>query len=297
MNNYKDTSYSAISDNIKDDTVLFMGSSEFHHGAHTPTFPAKVLKKQGIDAMCIGSSYNQSLSHATALAAVGPKLKSKKVILMVSPSWFNPLGVAAHKSAFAVRFSETEYIGMDASGFGRGYGVTGAQTSLRRADDRGNMKWWCRFPKNRNLHHHFQRLRASAAGAGVNLPVERSLNRCGPVKRGAWVHRMMSQARRCSWRAALLRTLQGRSLLSTAGSSAERAQRKNQISAKNFNKNEETINMKRVVITGMGAVTPVGNTAGESCWAIRNNYVRSLEKGGTPLPVTEAALRTARGDM
>jgi len=74
---------------------------------------------------------------------------------------------------------------MDASGFGRGYGVTGAQTSLRRADDRGNMKWWCRFPKNRNLHHHFQRLRASAAGAGVNLPVERSLNRCGPVKRGA----------------------------------------------------------------------------------------------------------------
>jgi len=112
MNNYKDTSYSAISDNIKDDTVLFMGSSEFHHGAHTPTFPAKVLKKQGIDAMCIGSSYNQSLSHATALVAVGPKLKSKKVILMVSPSWFNPLGVAAHKSAFAVRFSETEYIGM-----------------------------------------------------------------------------------------------------------------------------------------------------------------------------------------
>jgi hypothetical protein len=52
-----------------------------------------------------------------------------------------------------------------------------------------NGKWlkrWCKGPKSQNLHHHFQRLRADDAGAGVNLSVEHPLDRCSPVKRGAF---------------------------------------------------------------------------------------------------------------
>ncbi|MCI2062235.1 MAG: nitronate monooxygenase [Eubacteriaceae bacterium] len=51
------------------------------------------------------------------------------------------------------------------------------------------------------------------------------------------------------------------------------------------------------IAAGESDIALVAVPGEKPCWAIRNDYVRSLENGGTPLSVTEAALRTARGDM
>lgn len=110
VSTYKDLSYDAISDNMEKDTVLVMGSSEMHHGRRTPYHPTNIFRKQHINAMFVGSAYRQCLMQATTVGAVAPKLKSKKVVLMLSPSWFGEGGVK--KSAFAVRFSESEYVAM-----------------------------------------------------------------------------------------------------------------------------------------------------------------------------------------
>lgn len=110
VNTYKDLSYDAISDNMDDDTVLVMGSSEFHHGRKTPYHPTKVFRQQHINAMFIGSAYRQCLTQATTVGAVAPKLKSRKVVPMLSPSWFGTEGV--NKAAFSVRFSESEYVAL-----------------------------------------------------------------------------------------------------------------------------------------------------------------------------------------
>jgi len=110
INSYKDSSYKAISSNIHDDTVMFMGSSEFHHGKKTPYHPSWVFRKQGMDVMCIGAAYNQSLTHAITLAAAAPLMHNRKVVLMVSPQWFDSEG--ATPEGFSVRFSESEYMRM-----------------------------------------------------------------------------------------------------------------------------------------------------------------------------------------
>ena len=41
----KDRSYEALSENIKEDTVMLMGSSEFRHGRNTPYHPFNMLAK------------------------------------------------------------------------------------------------------------------------------------------------------------------------------------------------------------------------------------------------------------
>ena len=49
----------------------------------------------------------QSLSHAITLGAIAPDMKNKKVVLIVSPSWFAKKGVDG--SGFSARFSESMY--------------------------------------------------------------------------------------------------------------------------------------------------------------------------------------------
>ena len=110
INTYKDLSYAAIDQNLEDDTVMMMGSSEFQHGRKTPYHPTKIFRGMDMDVMCVGAAYNQCLSHAITLGSVAPELKSKKVILILSPSWFEKEGVK--KNAFAVRFSETQYMAL-----------------------------------------------------------------------------------------------------------------------------------------------------------------------------------------
>lgn len=103
----KDLSYRAVSSNIEEDTFMMMGSSEFNHGKKTPYHPTQMFRKLNMNVMCIGAAQNQSLSHAITLAAVAPKLKTKKVVIIVSPSWFAAEGVDA--AGFAARFSESMY--------------------------------------------------------------------------------------------------------------------------------------------------------------------------------------------
>lgn len=110
INTYKDMSYDAIALNLGKNTMPVLGSSEFHHGVKTAYHPRKVFKDKDIDVMLVGSAYTQSLYHATLVGGIAPKLQNRKVVLIVSPSWFKKEGVKAN--AFAARFSESEYIAM-----------------------------------------------------------------------------------------------------------------------------------------------------------------------------------------
>lgn len=110
VNMYKDLSYSAISDNLTDDMVLVLGSSELQHGRGTEYHASALLGRAGVKAMLVGAAYNQCLSHAITTGAVAPGLKSGRVVLILSPAWFDDRGV--RPDTFDVRFSETEYTAM-----------------------------------------------------------------------------------------------------------------------------------------------------------------------------------------
>lgn len=107
-NTYKDLSYNAISQNLKEDSVLVMGSSEFRHGRKTVYHPKNLFKNSDIKLVTVGGPFNQTLFHTIVFGAVEPELKSKKVVLLVSPTWFKKTGIT--KSDYALRFSESEYI-------------------------------------------------------------------------------------------------------------------------------------------------------------------------------------------
>ncbi|NLD19230.1 MAG: D-alanyl-lipoteichoic acid biosynthesis protein DltD [Clostridiales bacterium] len=107
---YKDLSYTSISENISRDSMLVFGSSEFNHGKRTLYHPANLFKNKKADIMIIGKAYNQSLSHAISLGAVEGKLQNRKVILILSPTWFYKEGVIAKN--YAIRFSEGNYMAL-----------------------------------------------------------------------------------------------------------------------------------------------------------------------------------------
>lgn len=104
----KDMSYCGISENIGDDTILLMGSSEFRHGRKTKYHPVNALSNADFDIMEIGGPFNQCLFHTVAVGAFEPGLKSRKAILLVSPTWFKSHAVLPED--YKLRFSETEYI-------------------------------------------------------------------------------------------------------------------------------------------------------------------------------------------
>lgn len=105
---YKDLSYKALSDNIGKNTVLLMGSSEFAFGRHTKYHPRNMLAGMGFDLLAIGGAGNQTLYHAVTLGALEDRLKERKVVLLVSPTWFRKEGVS--EMHYGMRFSEMEYI-------------------------------------------------------------------------------------------------------------------------------------------------------------------------------------------
>lgn len=108
FNPYKDLSYSALSENIDSDTVLVMGSSEFRHGRGSKYHPRNALRTEDADLMLIGGPCNQILFHSIAAGSLEKKLESRKVILLVSPTWFKKDGV--NPVNYGLRFSESEYI-------------------------------------------------------------------------------------------------------------------------------------------------------------------------------------------
>ena len=122
----KDLSYNGITDNLGENTVLLLGSSEFKYGRTTRYHPVNLFADEDFDFMEVGGPLNQSLFHAVVAGAVAPKLKSGKVILFLSPTWFNKKGVSS--GDYALRFSETQYIHFlenpDVSAEGREYVIS-----------------------------------------------------------------------------------------------------------------------------------------------------------------------------
>ena len=101
-------SYTALSQNIHNDTMLFLGSSEFNHGEDSEYHVRNLFKKQNVSIMLIGHVYNQCLNQAVTAGALGPKLKKRKIVLVISPTWFFPGGVPA--SGYSKVFSLSNYM-------------------------------------------------------------------------------------------------------------------------------------------------------------------------------------------
>lgn len=101
-------SYNYIARNMAGGSLLTFGSSEFNHGGNTRYFPKKMFAKTNENLMMIGNAFNQTLSMATYLGALEPKMGNRKVVLFLSPSWFYKGGVS--QKFYTMRFSELMYI-------------------------------------------------------------------------------------------------------------------------------------------------------------------------------------------
>lgn len=97
-----------IKANLNKDTLVVFGSSEFQHGNDTIYHPKSMFQGFSFNPMLIGAGYYQSLSHAITLASIGDSIPNKKVVLLLSPTWFRKDGVK--DGAFASRFSEMGYL-------------------------------------------------------------------------------------------------------------------------------------------------------------------------------------------
>lgn len=109
-NQYKDKSYDALSENIDKDTMLVFGSSEFGHHKHGWYHINNMFTDKDLDVLIIGQPYTQSINHAISLAALSKDVKNKKVVLILSPTWFK--GKGANGNSFNFRFSDSQYIEM-----------------------------------------------------------------------------------------------------------------------------------------------------------------------------------------
>lgn len=105
----KDSSYELLAQNIGPKTQLYMGSSEFHHGLKTQYNPSNLFRQTDLDVMCLGAAFNQCLTHAITVGAVGPKMENKKVCLILSPTWFYSHRSAQAGREFLLRYSSTCY--------------------------------------------------------------------------------------------------------------------------------------------------------------------------------------------
>lgn len=101
-------SYNYLTENLAGSSLVVFGSSEFNHGNNTRYFPGKLFAKTNVNPMLIGNAYNQSLSLATYLGALESKMKNRKVVLLLSPSWFYWGGVSQYH--YNLRFSEIMYL-------------------------------------------------------------------------------------------------------------------------------------------------------------------------------------------
>ena len=106
---YKDMSYNALDQNITKKDMFVFGSSEFRHGRNTSFHPANFFRGTDVHLMTIGGPFNQTLFHTVALGALEPQIKNRRVVMLVSPTWYRTAGVVS-KKGYALRFSETEYV-------------------------------------------------------------------------------------------------------------------------------------------------------------------------------------------
>jgi D-alanine transfer protein len=107
-NPYKDMSYGWTSENMGSGVMPVLGSSEFNHGKTRPYHPFNVFRGTDVKMMNVGGPFNQTLFHTVFIGAAGPNIKTKKVVLLLSPTWFKKEGVSPQ--SYSLRFSMSEYI-------------------------------------------------------------------------------------------------------------------------------------------------------------------------------------------
>ena len=109
-NPYKDKSAPALQEALGKNTMVIFGSSELGHSRKSPYYIKNMFSEKALDAMLIGQPYSQDMNHATTLAALAPYMKSRKVVLLLSPTWF--MGKDTSPENFSIRYSDSAYIGM-----------------------------------------------------------------------------------------------------------------------------------------------------------------------------------------
>jgi D-alanine transfer protein len=79
----------------KSSTLVF-GSSELYPSPLLAQHPANLPENYGVDLnwVIVGSGGTQCLQHTLLLGAVAPKLKTDKVVLILSPQWFTGNGIS-----------------------------------------------------------------------------------------------------------------------------------------------------------------------------------------------------------
>lgn len=110
ISQYKFFASDEMKNNMDENTILVLGSSEFRHGTKMSSHPANLFQNNSLNMMMVGAGYYQSLFHAIELTSLAEGVKNKKAVLILSPQWFKPEGVLA--PAYASRFSEEHYISM-----------------------------------------------------------------------------------------------------------------------------------------------------------------------------------------
>ena len=105
---YKSTD--VLENTLDDNSLLMFGSSEFQHGSEMIFHPANTFRNTDLKPVFVGKFGYQSLTHAITLASMAEGIPNKKIVLVVSPSWFVEEGVSSN--AFASYFPEEAYIKM-----------------------------------------------------------------------------------------------------------------------------------------------------------------------------------------
>ena len=109
-NPYKDKNAPALQEALGKNTMVIFGSSELGHGRKSPYYIKNMFSEKALDAMLIGQPYSQDMNHATTLAALAPYMRNRKVVLLLSPTWF--MGKDTSPDNFSIRYSDSAYIEM-----------------------------------------------------------------------------------------------------------------------------------------------------------------------------------------
>lgn len=105
---HKDISYNAISQNLNNNTLLVLGSSEFQHAMDSPYHPKNLFGSNQLNIYTAGHGPMECISHDLVLGSISNKLKSKKVVYLLSFQWFRPLGSVSN--SYFSTFNTLSYI-------------------------------------------------------------------------------------------------------------------------------------------------------------------------------------------
>ena len=108
LSNIKDKGVIANNYFLQNEDIMMLGSSELGHSTKQhPTYYFNTNRSKN-EVITIGRAYTQNLQDTTILGSFDPKIKDKKVVLLVSMQWFmDKDGVTPHH--YKTRFSPTQF--------------------------------------------------------------------------------------------------------------------------------------------------------------------------------------------